>query len=112
MKQMFDKFFNSTTMTTKQGKILIVDDNEDILFALNLLLQPHVEKVKVTTQPERIAHFIETFAHEVSLLDMNFTKDADMDMKVFWLKDKGNRFRCGGDFRNCLFRYGESGASN
>ena len=28
----------------KKGKILVVDDNEDILFALNLLLSPHVEK--------------------------------------------------------------------
>ena len=36
----------------KQGKILIIDDNEDILFALNLLLKPHVEKVKVTTSPK------------------------------------------------------------
>ena len=33
----------------KEGKILIVDDNEDVLFALHLLLEPHVEKVKVTT---------------------------------------------------------------
>lgn len=34
-----------------RGKILIIDDNEDVLFALNLLLEPYVEKVKVTTQP-------------------------------------------------------------
>lgn len=74
-------------MTTKQGKILIIDDNEDILFALNLLLQPHVEKVKVTTQPERIAHFMETFAPDVILLDMNFTKDADSGREgFFWLE--------------------------
>ena len=32
-----------------RGKILIIDDNEDVLFALNLLLEPYVEKVKVTT---------------------------------------------------------------
>ena len=31
----------------KLGKILIVDDNEDVLFALNLLLEPLAEKVKV-----------------------------------------------------------------
>lgn len=37
-----------------RGKILIIDDNEDVLFALNLLLEPYVEKVKVTTQPARI----------------------------------------------------------
>ena len=62
-------------METK-GKILIVDDNEDVLFALNLLLQPHVEKVKVTTQPSRIEHFVKTFEPDVILLDMNFRRDA------------------------------------
>lgn len=71
----------------KQGKILIVDDNEDILFALNLLLQPHVEKVKVSTKPERITHFMETFGPDVILLDMNFTKDADSGQEgFFWLE--------------------------
>jgi len=60
----------------KQGKIFIVDDNEDVLFALNLLLEPHVEKVKVTTQPSRIEHFMTTFEPDVILLDMNFSRDA------------------------------------
>ena len=62
-------------MKTK-GKILIVDDNEDVLFALNLLLEPYVEKVKVTTQPSRIEHFMKTFEPDVILLDMNFRRDA------------------------------------
>ena len=44
-----------------KGKILIIDDNEDVLFALNLLLEPYVEKIKVTTQPTRIEHFMTTF---------------------------------------------------
>ncbi len=71
----------------KTGKILIVDDNEDILFALNILLQPHVEKVKVTTQPERIEHFIATFQPDVILLDMNFHKDASSGQEgFFWLQ--------------------------
>ncbi len=60
----------------RKGKILIVDDNEDVLFALNLLLQPHMEKIKVTTQPDRIPHFMETFQPDVILLDMNFHRDA------------------------------------
>lgn len=63
------------TMETK-GKILIVDDNEDVLFALNLLLEPYVEKIKVTTQPARIEHFMNTFEPDVVLLDMNFSRDA------------------------------------
>lgn len=28
------------------GKILIVDDNEDVLFALNLLLEPYAKRLK------------------------------------------------------------------
>lgn len=60
----------------KKGKILVVDDNEDILFALNLLLAPHVEKVKVTTQPSRIEYFMTNFMPDVILLDMNFSRDA------------------------------------
>ena len=59
-----------------KGKIFIVDDNEDVLFALNLLLEPHVEKVKVATDPARIEHFIKTFDPDVILLDMNFSRDA------------------------------------
>lgn len=70
-----------------KGKILIVDDNEDVLFALNLLLEPHVEKVKVTTQPSRIEHFMKTFEPDVILLDMNFGRDAISGQEGFdWLE--------------------------
>ena len=73
-------------MDTK-GKILIVDDNEDVLFALHLLLEPHVEKVKVTTQPSRIEHFMQTFEPDVILLDMNFRRDAISGQEGFdWLE--------------------------
>lgn len=58
------------------GKILIVDDNEDVLFALNLLLEPLAEKIKVATSPDRIEHFMTTFEPDIILLDMNFSRDA------------------------------------
>ena len=58
------------------GKLLVIDDNEDVLFALNLLLEPYVEKIKVTTQPSRIEHFMRAFEPDVILLDMNFKRDA------------------------------------
>ncbi len=32
-------------MTIRQGKILIVGDNEDILFTLKMLLRPRVESI-------------------------------------------------------------------
>ena len=60
----------------KLGKILIVDDNEDVLFALNLLLEPLAEKVKVAVTPERIEHFMRTFGPDLILLDMNFSRDV------------------------------------
>ena len=60
----------------KLGKILIVDDNEDVLFALNLLLEPYAEKIKVTTTPERVEHFMNTFQPDIILLDMNFSRDV------------------------------------
>ena len=58
------------------GKILVVDDNEDVLFALNLLLEPYVEKIKVAVTPDRIEHFMTTFQPDIVLLDMNFSRDA------------------------------------
>ncbi len=60
----------------KLGKILIADDNEDILFALNVMLEPHAEKVKVTTLPDRVLYFLETFQPDIILLDMNFQRDV------------------------------------
>ena len=63
-------------MEQKIGKILAVDDNEDILFALKLLLRPHVEVVETLPGPERIPEMMENQDWDVILLDMNFTKDA------------------------------------
>lgn len=60
----------------QKSKILIVDDNEDVLIALNFLLKDKVEAVKVATNPERVEHFMKTFEPDVILLDMNFTRDA------------------------------------
>lgn len=58
------------------GKILIADDNQDVLFALNLMLEPLAEKIKVTTSPDRIESLVQTFQPDVILLDMNFSRDA------------------------------------
>ena len=71
----------------KEGKILIADDNEDVLFALNLLLEPYVEKVKVTTNPQRVEYFINDFNPDIILLDMNFHRDAICGEEGFNLLD-------------------------
>ena len=63
-------------MSEKIGKILAIDDNEDILFALKLLLKNHVELIQTETNPERIPEILHNENYDVILLDMNFTKDA------------------------------------
>jgi DNA-binding NtrC family response regulator len=71
----------------KKGKILIVDDNEDVLFALNALLSSYVEKVRVSTKPENIIKYIEEYQPDVILLDMNFQKDVISGQEgFFWLE--------------------------
>lgn len=71
----------------KTGKILAVDDNEDILFALRLLLKQHVELIKTTDDPSDIPELMHNEDFDVILLDMNFTKDAISGQEGFdWLR--------------------------
>ncbi len=63
-------------MQNKTGRILAIDDNEDILFALKLLLKPHVELIKTENNPTNIASILSKEYFDVILLDMNFSKDA------------------------------------
>lgn len=73
-------------MSEKVGKILAIDDNEDILFALKLLLKNHVELIQTETNPERIPELLHNENYNVILLDMNFTKDAISGQEGFdWL---------------------------
>lgn len=71
----------------KKGRVLVIDDNEDILFALNLLLKPLVEDIRVTKQPEQIDRFYDMLHPDVVLLDMNFSRDAISGEEGFeWLE--------------------------
>lgn len=73
-------------MSEREGKILIIDDNEDILFALKLLLKPIVESVTTLNSPENIPDLLAKDYFDVILLDMNFTKDAISGQEGFdWL---------------------------
>ena len=38
-------------MAVRQGKILVIDDNEDILFTLKMLLRPQVESISTCLVP-------------------------------------------------------------
>ncbi|MBI2952593.1 sigma-54-dependent Fis family transcriptional regulator [bacterium] len=70
-------------MNRKFGRILVVDDNEDILLAARLLLKPHVEQVRTEKDPQTISSLLKNERYDVILLDMNFTQDATSGAEGF-----------------------------
>ncbi|UCS91514.1 sigma-54 dependent transcriptional regulator [Echinicola marina] len=69
------------------GKILIVDDNEDLLFAAKMLLKKHAKEVTIEKDPRRIPFLVNNNSYDVILLDMNFTEDTTSGKEGFhWLK--------------------------
>ncbi len=72
----------------KFGKILAVDDNKDVLFALRLLLKSQVESIETSDNPEEIPDLLKENDFDVIMLDMNFTKDASSGQEGFMWLDK------------------------
>jgi len=71
----------------KSSKVLIVDDNEDILNAGRLLLKQHLAVVDTEKDPERIPALMQAESYDVILLDMNFAKGATSGREGFtWLR--------------------------
>ena len=60
----------------KFGKILVVDDNADVLFTINNQLAPRCEWVRLAYTPERALMLCKKYKPDVVLMDMNFTHDA------------------------------------
>jgi DNA-binding NtrC family response regulator len=71
----------------KQGKILIVDDNEDLLKAAKMYLKRHFTQVDIEKNPEAIPALMNNEDYDVILLDMNFTKDVSSGSEgYYWLE--------------------------
>ena len=64
-------------MTSADARILVVDDNEDILQAARLLLKRHFASVQTLSDPAHLATLVRRGSFDVLLLDMNFTPGAD-----------------------------------
>jgi len=72
---------------TKTGKILIVDDNEDLLKAARIFLKRHIKQVDIEKSPDSIPTLLKNENYDVILLDMNFTKDVSSGHEGFlWLE--------------------------
>ena len=75
-------------MVKNTGKILIVDDNEDLLLAARLFLKQHFSLVHTETDPANIPSLMKNENYDVILLDMNFTMDATSGVEGFMWLDK------------------------
>jgi DNA-binding NtrC family response regulator len=73
-------------MGVKHGKILIIDDDEDVLHAARLFLKQHAVEVYTEKNPQSIPALLKNDTFDVILLDMNFTRDMTSGKEGFhWL---------------------------
>ncbi|MEN6312429.1 MAG: sigma-54 dependent transcriptional regulator [Acidobacteriota bacterium] len=74
-------------MEKKAGRILLIDDDEDILQAARLFLKQHVALVQCEKDPRNIPDILKAESYDVVFLDMNFSQGAtDGREGFFWLK--------------------------
>jgi len=73
-------------MSKMEAKILIIDDDRDVLLAAKLFLKQHLSIVHTEENPENISDLMHNETYDVILLDMNFSRDATSGKEGFmWL---------------------------
>lgn len=74
-------------MQLKEAKILIIDDDPDILVALRLLLKSHVADIRVEKNASNLNSLITEKKFDIIILDMNFNGLVNTGNEgIFWLK--------------------------
>jgi DNA-binding NtrC family response regulator len=75
-------------MERKKGRILIVDDNAQILNALQLLLKPEFEETTCIKNPNQLSSLLPSNNYDIILLDMNFRSgDNSGNEGLYWLSE-------------------------
>src|SRR5688572_24128220 len=70
------------------GKILVIDDNEDVLFSAKMLLKNYAKEVIMEKNPKKIPFLVSNENFDLILLDMNFTEDITSGKEgFFWLNE-------------------------
>ena len=62
---------NEQSMKKTQANILVIDDQEDILFASKMVLKKHFENIYTLNNPKNILNLLSENQIDVVLLDMN-----------------------------------------
>jgi DNA-binding NtrC family response regulator len=72
----------------KEGHILIVDDNDDLLKSMKQLLKNEFRKIDTLKNPNVILEYLTNNSPDVILLDMNFSAGQQTGNEgIFWLKE-------------------------
>lgn len=70
-----------------KGKILVIDDDKDILLSTKVVLKKEFKEIKTVSNPDDIVPYIEKQLFDIILLDMNFTTGATSGKEgLAWLK--------------------------
>lgn len=74
-------------MSKSQGKLLIIDDNRELLAALKMFLSRHFETVRTGRNPNLIPSFLNEEPFDIVLLDMNFKAGANTGNEgIYWMR--------------------------
>lgn len=81
-------FCSFVIMIKKQGTILIVDDNRNILTTVRMLLEPIFANIITIANPNSIPAKLREEHPDVVLLDMNFSSGINSGNEgLFWLRE-------------------------
>ena len=81
-------FCSFVTMIKKQGTILIVDDNRNILTTVRMLLDPIFHNIITIANPNSIPAKLREEHPDVVLLDMNFSSGINSGNEgLYWLRE-------------------------
>lgn len=70
-----------------KGNILIVDDNKNVLLALEMLLAPEYNKVSCISNPNLLLSELQSNSYHLVLLDMNFKAGVNTGNEgLYWLQ--------------------------
>lgn len=73
-------------MSIKNGSLLIIDDDTDVLFSAKMLLETCFRKVHTVSDPNKIPGLIHSGNYDVVLLDMNYSgSDTSGKEGMYWL---------------------------
>ncbi len=75
-------------MSKLKGTILVVDDDQDVLYTAKLILKRKFDQVLLETNPEQLPKTLKKTPVDVVLLDMNFAQGRTSGNEgIYWLRE-------------------------